>query len=266
MLIFFIFFKGQEYQQIDSLLYKVKYRLTFQPDSTDVFSQKIEDFVLDRGKKLSLFYSENSFKRDSLQFAMEKNFSSLQMIDMRNTPRTMFNFRIIKNFEQKPYSIEFQGQIYKDNFMYNENTNYVWDISKTEKMVINNIPCNKATTNYGGRNFIAWFSEDIPIPDGPYKFSNLPGLIVKLYDEKKYYIFELISYKKSNKEEFIKLSNDRILSINTTKQKFDYAEKTSLSKNMNQAMINSGITLDQNSVKLLETKNKKKNNPIELKP
>ena len=56
---------------------------------------------------------------------------------------------------------------------------------------INKIPCQQATLRYSGRNYIAWFSTDIPISDGPYVFAGLPGLIVKISDLNEWFTFTL---------------------------------------------------------------------------
>lgn len=50
--------------------------------------------------------------------------------------------------------------------------------------------CQKAVCSYRGRNFEAWFATDIPISNGPWKFGGLPGLILKVYDADKLYVFE----------------------------------------------------------------------------
>lgn len=39
--------------------------------------------------------------------------------------------------------------------------------------------CLMATTDYHGRRWTAWFTPDIPVPFGPWKFRGLPGLILK---------------------------------------------------------------------------------------
>ena len=44
---------------------------------------------------------------------------------------------------------------------------------------------------------MAWFTSEIPISEGPWKFHGLPGLIVKLHDTKRHYEFELVSFKKN---------------------------------------------------------------------
>ncbi|WP_435524227.1 GLPGLI family protein [Chryseobacterium indoltheticum] len=53
-----------------------------------------------------------------------------------------------------------------------------WNISNEHKK-IGVWAATKATTNFGGRNWTAWFSEDIPLPYGPYVFYGLPGLFLK---------------------------------------------------------------------------------------
>lgn len=54
----------------------------------------------------------------------------------------------------------------------------------------------KATTQFGGRNWIAWFTKEIPISEGPYKFRGLPGMIFHIYDDKANFEFKLVkSYK-----------------------------------------------------------------------
>lgn len=51
--------------------------------------------------------------------------------------------------------------------------------------------CHDAHTTYGGRRYTAWFAPSIPIPDGPYVFSGLPGLIVRVSDEQGWFHFLL---------------------------------------------------------------------------
>lgn len=57
-----------------------------------------------------------------------------------------------------------------------------WKILNETKL-IENFKCYKAITSFRGRNFVAWFTNDIPISDGPNKYGGLPGLIISIYDE-----------------------------------------------------------------------------------
>ena len=58
--------------------------------------------------------------------------------------------------------------------------------------------CQRATCHWRGRNFEAWFTTDIPVKQGPWRFNGLPGLILKVYDTEHFYTFEAVSVKKSN--------------------------------------------------------------------
>ncbi len=55
--------------------------------------------------------------------------------------------------------------------------------------IINHMPCKKATCCYAGRKYIAWYTETIPLPYGPYVFQGLPGLIMDIRDTKNNWIF-----------------------------------------------------------------------------
>lgn len=60
---------------------------------------------------------------------------------------------------------------------------------KKKKKHLINYPVRKATTTYGGRQWTAWYTEEIPINNGPYVFGGLPGLILELYDDQRYFHF-----------------------------------------------------------------------------
>lgn len=73
-----------------------------------------------------------------------------------------------------------------------------WKLS-TETKTYQNLSLQKATTNFGGRKWTAWFTKEFPFSEGPYKFQGLPGLIILLQDEKNQYNFSLIENKKLDK-------------------------------------------------------------------
>jgi GLPGLI family protein len=76
-----------------------------------------------------------------------------------------------------------------------------WQLT-TIQDTIAGMRCYQATTCYGGRNYVAWYNPDIPISDGPYVFAGLPGLIVKISDEKKWYSFTLKRFNLKPHERF----------------------------------------------------------------
>lgn len=74
-----------------------------------------------------------------------------------------------------------------------------WNLS-SETMKIKNFLCKKATTTFRGRNYVAWYTESIPIQAGPFKFVGLPGLILKIEDDKNEVAFYAEEIKIPNKQ------------------------------------------------------------------
>ncbi|MGS0748929.1 GLPGLI family protein [Halpernia sp. GG3] len=79
----------------------------------------------------------------------------------------------------------------------------------SETMQIGAWKSQKATGNFAGRQWTAWFSTEIPIQDGPYKLYGLPGLITKIWDETKSHIFVLRSILKLKNSELNALTTDK---------------------------------------------------------
>ncbi|WP_158544371.1 GLPGLI family protein [Pedobacter miscanthi] len=68
--------------------------------------------------------------------------------------------------------------------------NFKWKILK-EKRKIGTLNCKKAETEFRGRLYEAWYTEDISIQNGPWKFCGLPGLILMVKDTKSDFVYEL---------------------------------------------------------------------------
>jgi len=254
---------AQKTDSIDDILYKCKYRVTYQIDSTDSNSFESEEMLLLIGKKTSKFQSIGGYLRDSISGSFKKQTtSSLNLLTLfKNLPKTKFKEKIFKNYPEE--KITYTEKIFKDNFRYLESLNlFNWKI-ESKKEIISGYNCQKASVNYAGRKYTAWFTNEIPISDGPYKFNGLPGLIVKISDSKNQYTYELISLKRTignritiNDKNYITIEKAQFVKI---KKEF-YA-------NIFKKLEQSGITLnfDNPSQKRdLLKKYNKRNNPIEL--
>lgn len=66
--------------------------------------------------------------------------------------------------------------------------NIDWVIEDSTKNILG-FDCVLATATYSGRNWKAWFCQDIPILDGPWQLQGLPGLILMAESEDKDHIF-----------------------------------------------------------------------------
>ncbi len=82
-----------------------------------------------------------------------------------------------------------------DWFRYDEDMPQLnWELTDSTANILG-YECRGAVCNFRGRKWIAFYCEDIPVMDGPWKLHGLPGLIMKACDEKGHYAFECIGIK-----------------------------------------------------------------------
>ncbi|MCY3998431.1 MAG: GLPGLI family protein [Flavobacteriaceae bacterium] len=63
-------------------------------------------------------------------------------------------------------------------FILKENTETIkWNL-QAESKIINSFNCQKAIGKFGGRDYIVWYTNEIPVPIGPWKIDGLPGTVV----------------------------------------------------------------------------------------
>lgn len=182
-------------QNVSAQTNRFVYQVTMKPDAENKTDIKTENAYLDISPEKSVFYSENRIKRDSI---MQKAFQggggrgSINR-DQMESLRTNINYSVEKDkTNQKTY---FKDRIGRDIYSYEEDRPLNWKI-ESETRKIGEYKVQKAETDFGGRKWIAWFTTDLPYQDGPYKFGGLPGLIVKVEDDKGDYSFDLMkNYK-----------------------------------------------------------------------
>lgn len=162
------------------------YEMTYKTNVRNNYHKK-ELYYLDVSDKESVFRSEYEKSSDSLiqktGFGLGfKIFYNHQYYTRKSLP------------ENKVYKI-ISTPIFSDIY-YLRIEDLDWRIS-TEKLKIGDFNCQKAELNYGGRKWIAWFTQEIPLQEGPYIFNGLPGLIIKISDVNSDYHFELVKIKKN---------------------------------------------------------------------
>ena len=178
---------------------RIIYDFTFQRDTSDVNSKTKDQYALDVFEHHSRFVSFTKLKQDIYLDSMTKAIEAqggLQNIKSININRSnMGTGGIYEIYKFDDGKIRFQQKFLREIYGYEEDmTKLNWAITDhTEKYVQYN--CQMAKLNYGGRTWNALFTTDIAINNGPYKFSGLPGLIVKMWDEKNHCLFELTEIK-----------------------------------------------------------------------
>ncbi|MBK1894610.1 GLPGLI family protein [Chryseobacterium paridis] len=167
------------------------YELTFKPNKDSANTEK-EMMILDTDGDQSVYQSYELVVLDSiLNTMLDKTEKAGLFADFSKMPQqkpASFSHRILKIY---PISkIMYKDKIFESSFFYYENPNFDWKILP-EKQKISSYTSQKATTEFGSRKWIAWFTSEIPIQDGPYKFYGLPGLIIKIEDEQNNFSWEL---------------------------------------------------------------------------
>lgn len=159
------------------------YEYKFIPDSTNKADIKKEMMLLDIDKNGSSYYSQDKFIADSTMKAdMEKQLKTASgNFTINRTERPgQVAYKVTKAYPD--FKTFLFLKISTDSYKIEEDQKPEWKILP-EKQKVGEYNAQKATTRFGGREWTAWFSTDLPFQDGPYKFYGLPGLIVKIEDK-----------------------------------------------------------------------------------
>lgn len=198
----------------------------------------------------SSVFTSNKGKKDVI---MQKDEASGQM-DM--WVEDEFGNVVYKNFIEK--SMFVREIVWQQPYVSQEPTlpKFNWTIDTTQKK-IGKFLCRKATTNFRGRTFTVWFTPEIPISDGPWKFWGLPGLILEAKDDKGEYSFtvESINYPVTDSNYAITKPTDGISVDFKTFQKADDLEFEKMSRNSQASSGNRGeLTIKKTPQNFIELK------------
>ncbi|AZB02316.1 GLPGLI family protein [Chryseobacterium joostei] len=175
------------------------YELTFKPKKDSTKLDKVITILDITDKNRSVYQDYTVIAQDSIMKveieAMKKAGMMKDLSKSLKTPK--ISARIYKAYPSMKvqYVDKIANGFTPSNIGYSEDLKFNWNIL-SDKQKIGEYNTQKATTEFGGRKWTAWFSTDIPFQDGPYKFSGLPGLIVKIEDADKNYSWVLQGNKK----------------------------------------------------------------------
>ncbi|AFL82851.1 Protein of unknown function (Porph_ging) [Belliella baltica DSM 15883] len=262
LIILISFFASSELNQNYVSTHMVYYEVIFKSDSTNLDFVSSDLMVLFVGDKKSKFRNYYQMQRDSLVAAAKENGVAnpgLILGQVNQIQKPKFKYTIVKDWKNKSY--KYYDRIIPDNFVF-EGTLVAEDWEILEEFdEYEGFKVQKAITTYGGRNFEAWFTTEIPINDGPYVFGNLPGLIVKLNDTKNHYSFNMVGISKM--EESLD-HNMNPVPIKTTRNKYFQLE-ADFNTNIFERLARAGITMtDPNQAKEVQNRYDQKNNPLEI--
>jgi GLPGLI family protein len=174
-----------------------------------------DTLTLDIGSQMSRYYDERKIQRDSIFSGILSNLdaSRIKSISiLKDQEEGSFQNMLGDTYQNDTYD-GISEQIFKNRKTGNITMlNYIstehykgtdpggvldWSIMP-DTAVFLNYPCQKATLRFRGRNYEAWFTPQISINDGPWKFFGLPGLILKVKDIDGQFDFECIDLEHLN--------------------------------------------------------------------
>lgn len=240
-------------------VYKVIYKINYITNLTSKNIKTEIGILMIEGGEKSSYCSENTYKQDSILQLVNENKLNANAVMNDKYPKTAF-----KNFIEKKYSNQnlcVSNVIFKNCFIYNQTNNLNWTLHK-DTIKVQNYICNKATVSFEGRDYTAWYTPEIPISDGPYKFWGLPGLILKVYDSENHYTFTMESFERHTENSYkYPFKNKKNIEVS-------YEQFKVISKENNENPLK---VMEENGFKVTSIGgqepssqlNKRKNNPIE---
>lgn len=243
-------FFAQEIKEVEVMRYY--YQVNALVDISEKMIEREGTAIVDVFHTHSRFMDLSYYNRSKMQSYKDNNITNEELIQKALSLVPVFSWFIITDKE----SNNFYDRIGQLNNYYKEDKNEVkWDIRPT-LLQWNEYNVQEATTSYGGREWTVLFTQEIPIQVGPYKFNNLPGLVVKAWDSEEHYIFEFLNSQKTN---VIWEVNDLNTYTKSSKENTKKAMLVNSKKTFISDLEGTGITLSEQGQEFF---NKKKNNYI----
>lgn len=151
-------------------------------------------YILLANAKESKFYSPMTEYLDSLQSTPEGDARYKEMArgaylggKLDEMPRRDGSYYIFKNLNgNKMMYYDVNGV---EKYCYEEEIPQIeWELTDSNKTILG-YECQMATGNLHGRKWKVWFTPEVPVMNGPWKFSGLPGLILEATDDSGLYNF-----------------------------------------------------------------------------
>lgn len=156
-------------------------------------AERIHVFHLLTNPRMSKFFDPQSEEIDSMSSTPEGMAKVKQMqeaalkamiaqgsIEVKNLPTKKVYIYVLKSSADSCCTV--YDKVGKDEYLYYSEpfSELQWEIGDSVRNILG-YECLKAETDYHGRHWTAWFSPEIPIQDGPWKFRGLPGLILEVF-------------------------------------------------------------------------------------
>ena len=233
--------------------YHVVYTLDYKLNADQPFYKR-DSFSLVGNDKASVFESQSYFIADSL--LEDGNVKSY--LDL---PQTEFDFSLFK--EKNTYTVQAKLGTFAI-FQYEEDAKKDWELTYETKN-INGYTCMLAKLTYGGRDWDVWYTLEVPIQNGPFKFDGLPGLVVLAEDSTKSYIFNLYGYVLDSKADLdYRMKKDAAPTLVSRSKYLQYRKESALSYKREHIIAGEATEMDPLMMRKVDARRSKLMNFLEL--
>jgi GLPGLI family protein len=236
----------------------VDYQLIHHYDTIDYNKTRTEPFRLYYNSEMSFYRNLDRIKWDS---------SALSKMERAKAEGNTFKNDLgvfpVGSFEQYFTILKEQQTLLFRNFL---NVNYLvketekinWSL-KNEQQNILGYSCQKAVGQFKGREYIVWFTNELPYSFGPWKLNGLPGIVLLAEDSKGEVSFKANGINTYTSTIDIKLPQNPKYTTSKELTSAIKAYKDNPNAFQNQGLIK--VEVKKSNIKKNETK---VNNPIEL--
>lgn len=232
-------------QILDKANLDIFYQIKFLMDSTKVDDVEEGQTVLRVSDRYALFTDYYRILHDSINDLCAESRKNAQKYkvtwDSLSTKRCyLLQFLSVIDLEKSVATV--QWDVLR-KYQYEQPVpDFKWKLAAGDTLILDKF-CKKATCSYAGRNYVAWYTEEVNLPYGPYIFGGLPGLIMYLHDTKYNWVFTCNGIEKPTKLRDMYLYKDKRYQ-KTTREKALSACKNEWEDYMNLAVDEIDLTID----------------------
>jgi GLPGLI family protein len=193
-----------KFKNPETIIGQVLYDFTYIPDTTQPDKPQKEVVALDFSNDYSKFYSQTYNISDSLMRAdIKKQIEEQQgggNVNI-NVTHTRGGTPDVFLTDKKEDQVERVAQSFRGLYLISNGKHAInWDIQDSTK-TIGGYTCQKAVGMSRGREYIAWFTTDLPYSFGPRRLNGLPGLILEAYDVSNRIVYTFKQYSTGSGKE-----------------------------------------------------------------
>lgn len=187
----------------DTIDIRVQYHATYKNTVEKNYLYE-DDNMLEIGRRVSKFYSMRFYQfvcqDDSFKQAGNTGNAYSEFLHRTHGAKRGASYTVYKNYPA-PDRLTYVDVILTDYyFMYQEDLPKIeWNLLEEGDTIIAGYKCHKASGEWRGRTWTAWYAMDLPYPDGPWKLNGLPGLILAAKEQEGIFSFNCIGIEQTGR-------------------------------------------------------------------